>query len=78
MLQGGDAGILVNSRDPSGFAAAVASLFADPELSRRLTARARKQLEEYTPAVVCEEWRSVYSALLPVASHKPEVLASGV
>ena len=78
MLRGGDAGILVNSPDPSGFAAAVASLFVDPELSLRLTACARKQLEQYTPAVVCEQWRSVYSALLPVASCDQEVLVNGV
>lgn len=78
MLVGGEAGLLVNSGDVSGLAAAVTSLLENPQLSLRLTRRAGKQLEQYASAAVGEQWRSVYHGLLPVLHCEQEVLVNGI
>jgi L-malate glycosyltransferase len=59
-LLGREAGLLVRPGDPGALADAVGRILEDPELARRLAARAQEEVLRFTDRRMAEEVRSVY------------------
>lgn len=61
-----ETGLLVPAKDPAALAGAIARLAGDPELRRRLGARARDVAEtEFAEAIVVRDTLALYRKLLP-------------
>jgi D-inositol-3-phosphate glycosyltransferase len=64
----GDTGLIIESRDPADWAAALTTVLGDPELAARLSAAARTRAEEFDWPRSATALLDVYCALLPVAA----------
>jgi len=62
MVRHGETGLLVPHDDPATMASALSSLIESPERARRMAARAREEVEEYTWTRVRESWDAVTGA----------------
>ena len=79
MLCRGEAGLIIDPEDPLALAEAMTRLLEDPELARRITTRARQEVERYTWSRIGERWRSVYARVLsPEPSVADETTAAVV
>jgi len=72
LLEDGRAGLVVPPRDPMALARGIASVLDDPDLSARLSARARDAGQKYHVDNLVRRTQSLYAALL--ASKKDGVL----
>ncbi len=68
MLRNGEAGMLVNAKDPSAMAATIARLLEDSELALRVARSARDGVERFSAQRVRDQWISLYCELLTGAA----------
>lgn len=61
MVRDGETGFLVPPDDPAAIVKAVTSLVEDPARALHIARLARREVERYTWARVCEQWAAVYS-----------------
>jgi D-inositol-3-phosphate glycosyltransferase len=64
----GDTGLIIESRDPREWAAALTEVLADPELARRLSLAARARAEIFNWPRSAQSLLDVYCTLLPLAA----------
>jgi glycosyltransferase involved in cell wall biosynthesis len=64
MLRGGDAGLLIDARDPADMADAVTRFLEEPGLAVKLADRARTEVESYTWRCAGDQWGMVYADVL--------------
>lgn len=63
IIQNNTNGILVNPRDVDGFFTAITTLYNDKNLRESLSTNAYKMLKNYTPEIVCMEYKNLYEEL---------------
>lgn len=71
MLEGGQAGLLVEPRDGAGLAGAILRLLEDEALAEELSRRGRAAAERHRACVVAERTLDVYRALAGAAEGEP-------
>ena len=65
VVRDGETGLLVEPRDVAGLAKAISKLLADPDLGRRLGARAREWVRQnYTSDAMAQKYQQMYEEVL--------------